>query len=138
MSSSVELINKMQKGTLAEHLGMVFTLAEKGYLEATMPVDHRTIQPMKLLHGGASAALAETMGSLGSYMLIDKDTQGVVGLELNINHLRAVKEGHVHAKAKAVHQGRRTHVWQIEIVDDNDKLVSTSRLTIMVIEIEKN
>lgn len=128
----------MQHGTMAEHLGMVFTRAEEGYLEASMPVDHRTIQPMKLLHGGATAALAETMGSFGSFMLIDPQKHGIVGLELNINHLRAVKEGHVHAKAKVIHRGRRTHVWQIEIFDDSQKLVSTSRLTVMVIENEKN
>jgi len=137
MSISVESINKFQKGTLAENLGIEFTVAELGYIEAKMPVDHRTIQPLKLLHGGATAALAESMGSMGSYMLIDADKQAIVGLELNINHLRAAKSGFVHAKAKAIHQGRKTHVWQIEIYNEAEKLVSSSRLTVMVIDQEK-
>lgn len=134
MEISLEQINQFHEGTLVAHLGIEITKAEKGHMEAIMPVDHRTIQPMKLLHGGATAALAETLGSLGSVMLINPGTHSIVGLELNINHIRSARSGTVKGIAKTVHQGRRTHVWQIDVFDEENKQVSTGRLTIMVIE----
>jgi 1,4-dihydroxy-2-naphthoyl-CoA hydrolase len=128
------MINAANKNTLVEHLGIEVIKAEEGYLEATMPVDHRTVQPMRLLHGGATAALAETLGSIGSVMLVDREKEAVVGLELNINHLRSATSGKVLGKAKAIHKGRKTHVWQIDVFDEKNKQVSSGRLTVMVID----
>ncbi|TVR82550.1 MAG: PaaI family thioesterase [Chitinophagaceae bacterium] len=116
-----------------EHLGIEYTIAEEGYLEATMPVDKRTHQPMGLLHGGASAALAESLGSAGSTMLVNLEEYEIRGVELNINHLRGVREGRVTGKATIVHQGRTTHIWDIKIEDDEQNLVAVSRLTIIVL-----
>jgi 1,4-dihydroxy-2-naphthoyl-CoA hydrolase len=97
-----------------------------------MPVDHRTHQPYGLLHGGASAALAETLGSYGSHVLVG-DAGGIgVGVELNINHLKSKRHGFVTGKAKILHQGKSTHVWNIDILDEEDVLLATSRLTVMV------
>lgn len=125
-------INSAHKGTLAEALGIEVTLARPGHLEATMPVDHRTVQPMGLLHGGASVALAETLGSLGSFLLVKDLNQAPVGLEINANHLKAAKKGFVKGKATIIHQGKSTHVWQIEIKDEDQNLICTSRLTVML------
>lgn len=130
----VAMINDANKNTLVEHLGIEVIKAEEGYIEAKMPVDSRTVQPMRLLHGGATAALAETLGSIGSVMLIDREKEAVVGLELNINHLRSATSGSVIGKAKAIHHGRKTHVWQIDIFNEENKQISTGRLTVMVIE----
>jgi 1,4-dihydroxy-2-naphthoyl-CoA hydrolase len=101
-----------------------------------MPVDKRTHQPFGILHGGASAALAETLGSAGSASCLNLDKQYPVGLELNANHIRSVKSGYVYGTATALHMGRRTHVWDIKIVDEANKLVNASRLTIMVVDVE--
>jgi 1,4-dihydroxy-2-naphthoyl-CoA hydrolase len=121
------------KGTMAHSLGMEITKLEKGYVEGTMPVDKRTHQPMGLLHGGASAALAETLGSIGSAMCIDTSTHAPVGIEINCNHVRGKKSGIVTGKATQVHQGGKIHIWNIEIVDEEEKLIATSRLTVMII-----
>jgi len=135
MDFPLDQINQGQKGTLAEALGIVITLAKPGHLEATMPVDHRTIQPMGLLHGGASVALAETLGSMGSFLLVKDLNQAPVGLEINANHLRSASQGFVFGKAIIIHQGKRTHVWSIEIVDEQQRLLCTSRLTVMITEL---
>ena len=126
--------NKFSKNTLAEHLGIEFTEIGHDWIKATMPVDKRTHQPMGLLHGGASVALAETLGSTGANLACEEGYAGV-GLEINANHMRGVRNGHVHATAKALHIGRTTHVWSIEIVDDEGKLVCMSRLTMAIIKI---
>lgn len=102
-------------------------------LEATMPVDPSVHQPMGLLHGGASAALAESIGSAASFMLIDREKEAVVGIELSCNHLRSVREGRVRGKARILHQGRTTHLWEIEIRDEQERLISHCKLTNMVI-----
>lgn len=123
------------KGTLIEALGMEITTLEEGKVIATMPVDGRTRQPMGLLHGGASVALAETVASLGAYHLVDHDKQAVVGLEINANHIRGKKDGVVTAIATILHRGRKTMVWDIKIVDEAEKLICTSRCTMAVIDI---
>lgn len=132
--SSLEKINQFGKNTLSEHLGIVFTKVEDDYLEATMPVDHRTHQPAGLLHGGASVALAETMGSVASALVLDLQTHSLVGIEINANHIRGVREGHVLARVRAIHIGRTTHVWDIQIFNTEQKLVCISRLTCAVLD----
>lgn len=125
----------MTKNTMSGHLGIKFTAYGDDWLEASMPVDHRTRQPMGLLHGGASAVLAEELGSLASHLCIDDISKySVVGIELNCSHLRAAKAGEVVGRVKAVKTGRRTHIWSIEIFDQDGKQINVSRLTTMVVE----
>ncbi|OCA87588.1 esterase [Bacillus sp. FJAT-27225] len=125
------------KNTMIETLGMEITLLERGRVEATMPVDSRTHQPFGILHGGASVALAETVASIGAYELVDKETEGVAGLEINSNHIRAKAEGTVKAVATVLHQGRTTQVWDIKITDEQDKLICVSRCTMAVLKLKK-
>jgi 1,4-dihydroxy-2-naphthoyl-CoA hydrolase len=130
---SLDQLNENAQNTMGPYLGMEFTEIGPDYLRAMMPVDHRTVQPYGLLHGGASAALAETVGSVASALIIDPATQICVGLEINANHLRGVREGYVHAIAKPLHIGGTTHVWDIRITDDAHKLVCVSRLTVAIL-----
>ncbi|MFK7785036.1 MAG: PaaI family thioesterase [Crocinitomicaceae bacterium] len=131
----LELINGMNKNTMMEALGIQCVEIGDDYVVSTMPVDHRTHQPMGLLHGGASAALIESMGSMGSVLLIDPEKYAPVGLEVNANHVGSVRSGSVRAKATVVHAGKRTHVWQVDIRDEaTEKLVCTGRLTVMIVE----
>jgi len=132
MDEQLKQVNAFRKNTLMGALGIEFTKLEKGYIEATMPVDARTHQPYGLLHGGASAALAETIASFGSHMLVMDEGGLAVGVELNINHLKGKKSGVVTGKAKILHEGRSSHVWSIEIVDEENNLIAISRLTVMV------
>ncbi len=125
--------NALRRDSLIEHLGIVFTAAGDDWLRATMPVDARTRQPFGLLHGGASVVLAETLGSMAGGYCVDPVTQGVVGLEINANHLRAVREGTVTGTARALHVGRSTQVWEIRIENDEGKPVCVSRLTLAVV-----
>ncbi|WP_051591221.1 hotdog fold thioesterase [Bacillus sp. UNC438CL73TsuS30] len=127
----------MVKNTLLEALGIEITHLEAGKVIATMPVDERTKQPVGLLHGGASVALAETVASLGAYELVDKATQGVVGLEINANHVRSAREGIVTAVATVLHQGKTTMVWDIKIHDEKERLICVSRCTMAVISLKK-
>ena len=120
--------------TLVSHLGILFTDIGDDYLRATMPVDHRTHQPMGILHGGASLALAETMGSVGAYLCVDMKKYNVVGLEINANHIRSVTDGLVTGTAKPIHLGRSTQLWEIRIIDEAGKLTCISRITIAVLE----
>ena len=131
---TVAAINRMGEQTLAANLGIRFTEVGADFMCAQMPVDGRTLQPYGLLHGGASLALAETMGSVASTALIDLATQAAVGLEINGNHLRSVEEGVVTGTVRPIHIGRRTHVWDIRIEDDEGRLVNVSRLTMMIIQ----
>lgn len=133
MSDLLKKANAYNKNTLMEALGIEYTDIGDDFIEATMPVDHRTHQPMGLLHGGASAALAESMGSLGSYLLIDQEKHAVVGIEVNANHLRSVRSGMVHAKGELVHRGKTLHVWDIRVFDERDRPISICRLTNMII-----
>ena len=130
----LEKINALNKNTLMEQLGIECVEIGDDYVVSTMPVDHRTHQPMGLLHGGASAALIESIGSMGSVLLIDPEKEVPVGLEINANHVGGVKSGKVKAVGKIVHAGKKTHVWQVDIFDmATDKLVCTGRLTVMII-----
>lgn len=121
------------KGTMSEYLGIVWTELGSDFIKATMPVDHRTKQPYGLLHGGASCVLAETIGSLASAMVVDHARFYCVGLEINANHVRSAREGHVTGVAKPLHLGTSTHVWDIRIYDEKERLVCVSRLTVAVL-----
>lgn len=129
----IEAANTMSRGSLLETLGIRFVESATGTFAATMPVEARTFQPMGMLHGGATAALAESLGSTGSYMLIDMQTQGVVGMEVNANHLKGVRGGTVTATGTLVHKGRTTHVWDIRVTDEQGALVAICRLTNLII-----
>ena len=120
--------------TMVTHLGIEFLDIGDDYLTARMPVDHRTHQQMGLLHGGASVALAETLGSTGAFLCVDAAQYNVVGLEINANHVRAVREGFVTGIARPLHRGKTTQLWEIRITDGADKLVCISRITIAVLE----
>jgi 1,4-dihydroxy-2-naphthoyl-CoA hydrolase len=130
---SLDQLNEMAADSMGTYLGMEFTEIGPDYLRMMMPVDHRTIQPYGLLHGGASAALAETVGSVASGLIIDPQKQICVGLEINANHIRGTREGYVHAIARPLHLGSSTHVWDIRITDDQHKLVCVSRLTVAIL-----
>ena len=130
----VKTLNALAKNTMLERIGIEFTGAGDDYIEATMPVDSRTHQPLGLLHGGASVALAETLGSIAATYCVDRDRQYCVGLEINANHVRAVRQGYVKGTAKPVHVGKKTHVWEIRIVNEADELVCVSRITMAVLD----
>jgi uncharacterized protein (TIGR00369 family) len=119
------------KSNAAGNLGIEFTEQGEDFLRGTMPVDHRTLQPYGLLHGGASVLLAETLGSMAANMCVDDPATGqAVGIEINANHLRAVTEGMVTGTARALHVGRGTQVWEIRIEDEQGRPVCVSRLTL--------
>ncbi|MFD1552534.1 PaaI family thioesterase [Putridiphycobacter roseus] len=124
----------MNSNTLMETLSIKFTEVGTDFLKATMPVNASTHQPMGLLHGGASAALIESIGSLGSALCVDLEKEAIVGLEINANHIKGVKSGMVHAKGKLLHCGKSTHLWQVEIKNDLEELICIGRLTVMVIQ----
>ena len=120
--------------SIVRHLGIEFTEAGEGYLVARMPVDGRTHQPFGLLHGGASVVLAESLGSTASWMLLDDPAkQQAVGLEINANHLRSVREGWVYGRCTPIHTGRTTHVWDVRITDERGRLVCVSRITVAIL-----
>ncbi len=121
------------KNTMVDHLGIEFLEVSKKLIKAKMPVDNRTVQPFRILHGGASVALAETLGSIAAQMNIDQKKFMAVGLDINANHIRSVRSGFVYGVTKPIHIGRSTHVWEINITDEDDKLVCVSRLTVSVI-----
>ncbi|MBL0884625.1 MAG: hotdog fold thioesterase [Chitinophagaceae bacterium] len=131
---TVEDIQPLGKNTMGEHLGMLFTELGADYLKATMPVDHRTQQPYGLLHGGASVALAETLGSVGAALVVDHTQTICVGQEINANHLRGVRSGVVTGIARPIHIGASSQVWEIKIYDEKEKLVCISRLTVAVLQ----
>ena len=131
---SVEDLNAYQQQTLVSHLGIRYTEVGEDFLSAVMPVDQRTKQPAGILHGGASVALAETLGSTGANLVVDRDKQLCVGLEINANHVRAMREGSVRGIARPLHIGGTTQVWEIKITDDKDRLVCVSRITMAVLD----
>jgi 1,4-dihydroxy-2-naphthoyl-CoA hydrolase len=132
--NNIVYLNEFCRNTLIDHLGIEFTESGENFLKAKMPVDNRTFQPMKILHGGASLALAETVGSAGSLLLVDKEKYTVVGMQMNANHVGTATSGYVYAEATLLHKGTKTHVWDIVITDENGKKVSVCRITNMVIE----
>jgi len=120
--------------TLASHLGIVFTEVGPDYLKAAMPVTENIHQPMGLVHGGANVALAETVGSVGANMLVDRENYACVGQEINANHVRGVRDGTITAIGRPVYVGRSSQVWDIRLYDDRERLTCISRLTMAVIE----
>jgi 1,4-dihydroxy-2-naphthoyl-CoA hydrolase len=135
-TNDLEKVNALNKNTLMEVLGMECIEIGNDYIKASMPVDHRTHQPMGLLHGGASAALIESIGSMGSALILDLSKEAPVGVEVNANHVGGLRQGKVIATGKLVHLGKRTHVWQVDIHDEaSEKLICTGRLTVMIIPV---
>ncbi|UPK82883.1 hotdog fold thioesterase [Proteus vulgaris] len=130
--TTIEHLNHISQNNMMSHLGIELTCLGDDYLEGTMPVDHRTKQPLGLLHGGASVVLAETLGSVAGYLCTEGE-QKIVGLEINANHIRSAREGKVRGVCKPIHLGRSHQVWSIEIFDDEDRQVCISRLTTSVI-----
>lgn len=127
-------LNQLCKGTLCEITGIKITKASRGELEATMPVDERTFQPMRILHGGASVALAESVASIGANVITSEVGKTAVGQEINANHLRPVSSGTVRAVGKIVHEGKRSQVWEIKIYNEDNKLICISRCTMAVLD----
>jgi 1,4-dihydroxy-2-naphthoyl-CoA hydrolase len=127
-------INALNPGTLGEHIGLECTEVGDDYLVGTLPVDHRTVQPYGLLHGGASCVLAETLGSVASAMVVDHEKYMTLGIEINANHLRAIKEGKAIGTCRPLQLGKTLHVWEIRICDERNRLCCVSRLTMMVKE----
>jgi 1,4-dihydroxy-2-naphthoyl-CoA hydrolase len=130
-------LNDRNKNALMANMGIEFTEIGPEYLMARMPVDNRTRQPMGLLHGGASAALAETVGSTAAYLSVDRSKYYTVGLEIKCNHVRGISSGFVNGVARAVHIGKKTHVWLIEIKDETGNLICLSTLTMAVLELDE-
>jgi len=131
---TLEMLNKLSANTLVDTLGIVYTTIGEDFLEAKMPVDHRTHQPLGLLHGGASVALAETLGSVAAMCCLDTNLQYGVGLEINANHIKSVRDGFVIGKVKPIHIGKKTHVWEIRITTEKNELVCVSRITMAIID----
>lgn len=127
-------LNTWHQNTMQQYLDIHFVEAGDDYLKATMPVNERTKQPLGILHGGASVVLAESLGSVASVLCIDMETKNVVGLEINANHIRSVKEGVVTGTARPIHLGRSTQVWEIKIHNEQQQLVCISRITNAILE----
>jgi 1,4-dihydroxy-2-naphthoyl-CoA hydrolase len=133
-SITIEQLNEFSKNTLLEHLGIEITRIGDDFLEAKMPVDHRTHQPLGLLHGGASVALAESLGSLAAYLTLEEQTKSCVGVEINANHIKSVRSGFVFGLARPLHLGQRIQVWEIRITNEKQELVCVSRITMAVVD----
>jgi 1,4-dihydroxy-2-naphthoyl-CoA hydrolase len=132
-SITLEDIKHFGKETMASYLGMQWIEVGDDFLKLSMPVNEKTKQPYGLLHGGASCALAETVGSVASALVIDMEKNICVGLEINANHIRSAKEGIVTGHCTPLHLGKTTHVWDIKIYDGNEKLICVSRLTVAIL-----
>jgi uncharacterized protein (TIGR00369 family) len=129
----IEALNDLCKGTFISFLGIQFIDFGEDYIEARMPVDNK-LQPMGLLHGGASLALAETIASGGSYLLVDPEEYDVLGLQVSGNHISTVTNGTLYARADIIHRGKTTHIWDVKIKGDNGKLISVTRVTMMIVK----
>ena len=129
-------LNAVNDNTIVRHLGIEFIEVGDDYLIAKMPVDHRTHQPMGLLHGGASVVLAETLGSVASVIMHEDVTkQSIVGVEINANHLKSARSGFVYGKVTPIKVGRKLHIWEINIRNENHEKICVSRLTVMVLPV---
>lgn len=135
-ANSIEKIQERHKDTLIHHLEIRLTEIGDDYLCGEMPVDHRTVQPMGILHGGASVALAETLGSVAANLVVDRSKKACVGLEINANHLKSVRSGKVMGTARPVHIGSTTQVWSIEIRNEAGQLTCISRITMAVLDLK--
>jgi len=133
--TTVEQLQERCRNTLIEHLGIEILEIGDDYLKAKMPVDHRTRQTAGILHGGASAVLAETLGSIAAGLCVDRETKGVVGIEINANHIRPVHDGWVTGVTTPIHVGKATQIWEIKIHNQQEQLVCISRLTLANIAI---
>lgn len=131
---TIEELTASRIETMVDHLGIKFTEIGPDFLIATMPVDRRTLQPMGIMHGGASCALAETVGSVAANFTVDPNEFVCVGLEINTSHIKMVRSGFVSAKAVLTHKGRSTQLWEINIVDEENRLISVNRLRMAVLE----
>lgn len=131
---SLEALQQNGKNTLVEHLGIEFIEIGDDFIKAKMPVDHRTHQPMGLLHGGAHVVLAETLGSTAANLCLDITKEYALGLDINSNHLKSVRNGFVYGIAKPIHLGGKTQVWEIKITDEKQNLLNISRLTMIVLK----
>jgi len=127
-------LNEFSTGSMISRIGIRFTEVGDDFITASMSVDHRTLQPFGVLHGGASAVLAETLASMGATHCVDRLRFACVGMEINVNHLRPVLQGTVEGRATPIHLGKRTQVWDVRIDDGDDRLVAVSRLTLAVVE----
>ena len=136
-SVSLDMLNESHKGSMAHHLNIEFIEISNDYLVARMPVNERTTQQLGMLHGGASASLAESVGGVASYLSLDRQSYYCLGLEIKCNHVKTVKKGFVYATAVPMHLGTKTHIWQIKINDENDELVSLSTLTMAILELDE-
>lgn len=134
---TIDSITGIRKSTMVSHLGIEFTEIGSDFLKGKMPVDERTVQPMGIMHGGASCVLAETLGSIAGCHCVDASKQVCVGLSMNTNHLRMAKGGFVYGTAKPIHIGKSTQVWEIDICNEEGKLVSVNRLTLAVLDRSK-
>jgi 1,4-dihydroxy-2-naphthoyl-CoA hydrolase len=132
-SATLESLNQWSENTLAGLIGIKFTTIGEDFLEARMPVDERTRQPLGLLHGGASVVLAETLGSVAATLCLD-DSKFCVGLEINANHIRSMRSGAVKGTTRPIHIGKQTHVWEIRITNEANELVCISRITMAILE----
>ncbi len=130
---TTQALNDFCQGCMVSHIGVVFTEITEDSITAKMPVDERTKQPLGLLHGGANAVLAETIGSLASNILLDPAKQYAVGLEINANHIKSAKSGFVTGTCRPIHVGKGTHVWDIRITNEENELISISRLTMAIL-----
>ena len=127
-------LNLISEDTLISHLNIKFTNVGEDFVEAKMPINETTFQPMGLLHGGASVTLAETVGSSGSHFMIDSKSHYAVCIEISANHVGSAYKGFAHALGKITHKGKSTHVWNVEIKGDNGKMISICKLTMMILK----
>lgn len=134
---TIEALEAISADTLVDHIGIEYLAVGDDFIEARMPVDRRTMQPARILHGGASLVLAETLGSVAANLCLDPHHKRAVGLEINANHIRAVRDGYVTGTVTPLHMGRSTHIWQIHIRDDRNRLVCVSRLTMAVLALDR-
>lgn len=134
---TLQQLDERSKGTMAERLGIEFTDIGDDYMTARMPIDYRTIQPLGIMHGGASCVLAETVGSTAGNCCVNPEEAYCVGLDINTNHIRSIRSGYVIGTAKPYHIGRTTQVWAIEIINEEKKLISVNRLTLAVLKKQK-
>lgn len=137
---TLQEINNRNKNTMSEYIGIEFIEFGKDYLVAKMPIDHRTVQPLRIVNGGAYCVLAETVGSLAANLSLDRSKYVAVGLDINANHIRSAHEGngYVYGTARPIHVGRTTQVWEIKVTDEQQRLCCISRLTMAVIEVKKD
>ncbi len=136
-SPNIELMNQQMENTACSNLGIVITEIGADYVVGTMPADERTFQPIGLVHGGANVLLAETLGSMAANLCLDTSKEYAVGQEINANHLRGVRSGTVRGVAKIIHKGRTSQVWEIRMMDNQERLSCISRLTMAVIPVPK-